>query len=123
MYKLANKTKLRFPIQGVGNVSTEQLWSVTEEALIEYEEALENTLEAVKTSRRKRVTKTKEVEENELRLSIVTDVLNTREAERNNAREAEEVKKNNAEIDLLIFEKKKEQLKAMSIEDLEKLRK
>ena len=121
IYKQASKLKLRFNIAGL--VSAEQLWSVDETLLIAYEEELQEILETVKTTRRKRVTKTKEVEELELRLAIVTDVLNTRESEANALRDEAIIKRDNAEIDMLIFEKKKEALKSMSIEDLEKLRK
>ena len=109
IFEAASKNKLRFPIGGT--TSTEQLWDVQRETLVNYEEALEAEVEKLgKSSRRKRTVKTKAVEELELRLAIVSHILNVREAEEVNAREAAETKAHNQKILALVQAKREEKL-------------
>ena len=121
MYKQASRVKLRFNTS-VGILTVEQLWKADTEVVISLEEDLQQQLEQVgKTSRRNSKVKTKEVEELELRLSIVSDVLDTKEKEGKELQSAGEVKQHNQKILSLIAEKQEEGLKNMSVEDLEKL--
>ena len=74
-----------------------------------------------KSTRRKAGRKTKEQELNELRLAIVTSILDTRIKEQEDAAEALQVKAHNQKIMDLIARKKDAELEAMSAEDLQKL--
>jgi hypothetical protein len=120
VFEQASREALRFNLQG--NISTEQLWDVKIDNLITYEEQLSEVVEAYgKSTRRKAGRKTKEQELNELRLAIVTSVLDTRIEEQEAAKQALESKTYNQKIMDLIAAKQDEDLKAMSVEDLKKL--
>jgi hypothetical protein len=61
--------------------------------------------------------------ENQLRFDILKDVYLTNKKENEELRNAADNKAHNQKIDALIAEKQDGQLREMSIEDLEKLRK
>jgi predicted DsbA family dithiol-disulfide isomerase len=119
IYKQANRIKLRFFLL-VGTLSIEQLWNVKEEDLVSYEEQLQELVEKGKTgsSRRKRIAKTKEQEENELRLAIVSDILNTREEEAEKATNARAIKAEEQELLDLLAEREKEEKRNLSKEEI-----
>lgn len=120
IFEQASRLKLRFDIQG--HVSTEQLWDVKENSLVSYEEQLTEVVESYgKSTRRKAGRKTTDQELNELRLAIVTSVLDTRIAEREAASEQLATKAHNQKIMELIAAKQEEGLKQMSVEELQKM--
>lgn len=120
IFEQASRERLRFDLSG--QISTEQLWDVKLDNLISYEESLAETVESYgKSTRRKAGRKTKEQELNELRLAIVTAVLDTRIKEQEEAKEALQNKAHNQKIMDLIAAKQDEELKSMSAEELKKL--
>jgi len=118
IYKNASQRKLRFHINGV--LSTEQLLSVDKNVLISYEEQLQEEVEKLGkgSSRRKKIQKSKEVEELELRLAIVTDVLNTIEEIEERNTTAATTKAEEQELLALLEEKEKEERLKMSKEEI-----
>jgi hypothetical protein len=122
MFEKASRLKLRFQING--EISTEQLWSVKESTLIDYEEELQNQVEKFgKTSRRKSEVKTNEQALVELKLAIVSYVLDTKIKEREEAQDEAGKKEHNQKILALITRKQENELESMSVEDLQKLMK
>lgn len=120
VFEQASRDKLRFDLQG--QISVEQLWDVKIDNLISYEEGLSETVESYgKSTRRKAGRKTKEQELNELRLAIVTSILDTRIEEQNTAAEKLRNDAHNKKIMELIARKQDAELEAMSAEDLQKL--
>lgn len=120
IFEQASRERLRFDLSG--QISTEQLWDVKLDNLISYEEKLTETVESYgKSTRRKAGRKTKEQELNELRLAIVTSVLDTRIKEQEEASEALKTKAHNQKIMDLIARKQDAELEEMSAEDLRKL--
>lgn len=120
IFEAASRMKLRFPING--SLSVEQLWTAKESDLINYEEQLlANKENRVKTSRRTPVKKSLENQTEDLRLSIVSHILDTLQSEREALASANEAKERRSKILALIEEKKDENLKNMSVEELEKL--
>lgn len=128
IFEQASRLKLRFDLNG--NISAEQLWEIkgsgnSLEPLISYEEHLTEIVESYgKSSRRKNSGhKTKDQELNELRLAIVSSILDTRIKEQEEAASAAETKAHNAKIDAMIAEKQDQQLANLSVEELLALRK
>lgn len=120
IFEQASRVKLRFDLQG--QVSTEQLWTANYDTLVEYEAGLTDTVESYgKSTRRAKTRRTKEQELNELRLAIVSHILNVRDEEAEAASKAAESKAQRQVILELIQRKKNQQLEEMSLEDLEKL--
>lgn len=120
IFEQASRVKLRFDLQG--QVSTEQLWTANYDTLVEYEAGLTDTVESYgKSTRRAKTRRTKEQELNELRLAIVSHILNVRDEEAEAASKAAESKAQRQVILDLIQRKKNQQLEEMSLEDLEKL--
>ena len=114
----ALRLKLRFDISG--SVSVEQLWDIKLTNLIDYEQRLTEVVEGyAKSTRRNRTRKTNEQLENELRLNLVTYVLDVREAEVEEAKQAAENKAHNQKILELIQSKKESELANKSIEELQ----
>lgn len=123
-YKKAAQLKLRIQTS-VGSLAVEQLWDLN---LIQ----LSNAIKAVKKVLRKNddddelsfLENTKEVDvENQLRFDILKDIYITKKKENDDIRNLADIKAYNQKIDTLIAEKKEGELRNMSIEDLEKLRK
>jgi len=131
IFEQASRRKLRFDING--SLSVEQLWDLAvkrtrgnetegRDLLIAYEAELTETVESFgKSTRRVKVDRSLEQENTQLRLNIVTHILNTVEEEDANASSAEGNRKHNQEILQLIADKKKAAMGTMSIEDLEKM--
>lgn len=120
IFETASRLKLRFDING--QISVEQLWDAKMPALVDYEQQLTEVVESYgKSTRRTRAARTITQEMNELRLEIVTYVLDVREKEAEEARNAASDKENNQKILALIAEKQDDQLKAMSVDDLKKM--
>lgn len=105
----------------VGSIPT--LTTVTNlPALIDYEQQLTEVVESYgKSTRRTRAARTVAQETNELRLEIVTYVLDVREKELEEAKNAASAKEHNQKILELIAQKQNQQLAEMSIEDLQKM--
>jgi hypothetical protein len=123
IFEQATRSKLRFQVPQ-GEINVEQLWSLKQETLITYEESLLEEVEKFgKNSRRRSVTKTKVQNEAELRLAIVSYILDVLDKEQSEATSAKEVKEHNARIDQLIASKKEEKMANLSLEELEALRK
>ena len=119
MYKQASKLRLRFDIVGAGRLSAEQLWTANMEGLINAEEELQGLVDKLgKTSRRKGTSQTKDAEELKLKLAIISDVLDTREKEAIELRDAAADKEHNQKILTLIAEKREDKLKNMTEEEL-----
>lgn len=120
IFEKASRTKVRFDING--QISTEQLWTVNFDVLVDYEQSLSDLVEGYgKRNRRTNTFRTKDQEVNELRLAIVTHVLNVRESEAKAAADTQETKVHNQRILELIKAKKEAEMASMSVEDLEKL--
>ena len=118
IFQKATRLKLRFDLNG--QISTEQLWDANIDALTTYEEQLTEAVEAFgKSIRRKATTKTKAQELQELRLQVVTSVLDIRIKEQEDAKTAADTKAHNARIMELIARKQEEQLQGKSLEELE----
>jgi len=114
----ASRSKLRFGING--SISTEQLWDIPMTTLVDAEQALTEVCEGyAKSTRRTKRNRTKAQQENELRLKIVTYVLDVREAEQEAASLAAETKAHNQKILELIASKREGELASKSIEELE----
>lgn len=117
-FEKASRLKLRFGVNG--QISVEQLWDSKLSNLVDYEQELTELIESYgKSTRRSRTVRTKEQELNELRLEIVTYVLDVREKEKEDAENAASVKEHNQRILELIKNKKEEQLASLSVDELQ----
>jgi hypothetical protein len=120
IFEQASRLRLRFSING--EISTEQLWTASMQSLINFEQALTEVVESYgKSTRRLKTARTQEQAMNELRLAIVTHILDVREAEAEVATTAAADKAHNQRILELIKNKQDEKLASMSVEELEKL--
>ena len=117
----ASRIKLRFDVQG--SVSTEQLWDVKLDALIAFEEMIAGVVESYGKSLRRKSAgrKTKAQEADELRLAIVTSILDIRIKEQDDVKAATDAKIHNQKIMDLIAEKQNDSLKSMSVDELKAL--
>ena len=122
IFEKASRVKLRFNTQQ-GPVSVENLWTASISSLINLEEQLTEVVESYgKTTRRKTI-KNEEQKANELRLEIVTHIIDTLEAENKANSEKQENKAHNDKIKALILQKQEASLANLSVEELEKLMK
>jgi len=118
IFEKASRCKLRFDING--QVSTEQLWNVTQATLAEYEQHLQELVESYgKSTRRTKKIRTGQQELNELRLAIVTHVLDTLEKESEESANRVAAKEYNQKILALIQAKRQDELAGKSVEELE----
>jgi len=123
MYKQASQLKLRF-LTNVGQLSVEQLWDLSQVQLSNAIKAVKRVLKKTDDDELSFLEDTKTVDvENQLRFDILKDVYLSKKKEMEDLRNAADIKAHNQKIDELIAEKQEGQLKEMSIEDLEKLRK
>ena len=119
-FEKASRIKLRFDLNG--QISVEHLWNASMSALADYEQQLTETVESYgKSTRRSKKTRTEQQELNQLRLEIVTYILDVREEELEVAKNAANVKEHNQKILELIRNKQDQKLQEMSVEELEKL--
>lgn len=120
IFEQASRDKLRFDVNG--QVSVEQLWTVNMQSLTNFEQTLTEMVEGYgKSTRRTRQTRTAEQTANELRLAIVTHILDVREAEAEAATNAAATKEHNQRILELIRNKQEQKLADMSEEELKAL--
>lgn len=123
MYKKASKLGLRFQTNK-GSLSVEQLWNLGLSDLKSAIKAVKKVLNKDNDDELSFLEESKVVDvENELRFNILKDVYITKQSEIKESQNAESVKEHNRKIDELIFAKQNEQMAAMSIEQLEALRK
>ena len=118
----ASRLKLRFNTSS-GVASTEDLWKIPYNTLVTMEEELKSTVEKANasTSRRNRKPLTKEQSNNELRLNIVTEVLNVIDSEADESKARAEVQANIYKYSELIAKKQEEDLSKLSTEELKVL--
>jgi hypothetical protein len=124
MYKQASKFKLRFTTK-YGELNVEQLWDLPFKELTTI---IKDVRKELKTDDEDNELSflnnpTKANVKNQLRFDILKDVYLTMKKEQEDLLNKHEIKKHNEKIDALIAEKKDGQLRDMSIEELEKLRK
>ena len=118
IFEQASRLKLRFAIGG--STSVEQIWDTPMTTLVDYEQTLTDTCEGyTKSTRRNKRARTKAQQENELRLAIVSYVLDVREQENEAALNAAKTKETNQVILNLIQAKKMDDLASKSVEELE----
>lgn len=118
-FKQASKQKIRFSTNK-GVLTTEQLWDLSLSDLDTLAVSLE---EAYKNSKGKSYLEKRTVADKAIKLQfdVVLEVLQTKVAEADKAREAKETKEHNQKILELINEKQDENLKGKSIKELEKM--
>jgi len=122
IFEKASRVKLRFNTQK-GPVSVENLWTEEIPYLVKLEDQLTEVVESYgKTTRRKTI-KGEEQKLNELRLEIVTFIIDTLDAEKKANSEKQENKAHNDKIKALILQKQEASLANLSVEELEKLMK
>lgn len=118
MYKNASKQKLRFQTNK-GLLTTEQLWDLTTGEL----DALAVSLEKeYKDSGKKSflVKKSDKDKTLKLRFDIALDILTTKIEEAEALNDAKSIKEHNQKILSLIAEKQDDELKGLSVKELEK---
>lgn len=129
IWKKASKEKLRFTTT-YGVVSSEQLWDLkmdvlktvvinAHEELVNSNNKVSEDLDFLSDSS----LENPEKDRAQLAYDIVKDVWQTRAEDNRKAYELEDKKRYNQHLDELIAEKKESDLKSLSIEELEKLRK
>jgi hypothetical protein len=118
LFAQATRQDVRFQLPQ-GEVTVQQLWKIKQETLFDYEEVLTLELEMFgKTSRRKSTSKTTVQELLELRLAVVSYIIDVREGEFELAQTTAEKKKANALILELISKKQADKLSDLTIEEL-----
>ena len=123
IFEQAVRQQLRFDFNG--QISIEQLYAVRKtvkfkEDLIAYEEALQDQVEGFgKSSRRTSTTKTKAQKDVELRLDIISALLDEIELEEKVAREKANNDAKKQELLTLKAQKQSEQLASLSLEEIE----
>lgn len=117
IFEKASRLRLRFNVEG--NISVEQLWTAPMSRLVDYEQALTEVVESYgKSTRRTKKARSTEQEANELRLEIISYILDVREAEQEAASTAADVKAHNQKILELIQSKRNEELTTKTVEEL-----
>lgn len=117
VFEKASRLKLRFPLNG--NCTTEDLWDFSKETLAELEVKLAESVEKQgKTNRFAKKNGKLAIEE--LKLAIVSSVIDTKVAEEEESASATSKKAKRDEILALIAAKQKDSLAQKSIEDLQK---
>lgn len=116
IFEQASRVKLRFDVNG--QVSVEQLWTVNMQSLTNFEQTLTEMVEGYgKSTRRTRQTRTAEQTANELRLAIVTHILDMREAEAEAATNAAATKEHNQKV--LAEKRRRQELALTTMSDAE----
>lgn len=120
IYKKALRKKLRFQTQK-GELSVEQLWSLSLTSLAEGLKTLKKKLNEKQGNGDLDfldTTVTEETSELQLRFDILKDIYLTKKDEREQEKSATQKKENNEKILALIYEKENEELKGKSVEEL-----
>lgn len=119
MYKEASMIQLRFSTTK-GNLSCEQLWSLTLTELGNCIKSVKKILKKTDDSELSFLDDTQVVDkENQLRFDILKDVYLTKKEENEKKRLAAENKERDQKIMALIQQKKDQKLQEMSVEQLE----
>lgn len=106
-----------------GLLTTEQMWKVKRDSLVPYEELLQDEVEKYgKPGRRRTSIKTSDQELTELKLAIVTHILNVKESEQSDAQLQAQKAAHNAKIDRFMAKKQDAEMENMSMEELAKLK-
>lgn len=122
MYKQASQLKLRFATK-VGQLTSEQLWDLTLQQLsIEIKSAKKQIVKSDDNELSFLEEGAKIDYVSQLKFDILKDVYLTKQQDANKAFKELEIKRHNNKIDALIAEKKEDNLRNMSIDDLEKMR-
>lgn len=122
MYKQASQLKLRFATK-VGQLTSEQLWDLTLQQLsIEIKSAKKQIVKSDDNELSFLEEGAKIDYVSQLKFDILKDVYLTKQQDANKAFKELEIKRHNNKIDALIAEKKDDNLRNMSIDDLEKMR-
>ena len=122
MYKQASQLKLRFSTN-VGMLSVEQLWDLSILQIASLIRTIKKVLKKNDDDELSFLEESKVIDvENELRFNILKDIYLTKKQQEESSRTEYERKLYNQKIDALIADKKDENLKSLSIEELEKLR-
>ena len=117
MYKKALQSKLRFATPK-GKLTTEDLFELSLTDLNNIAVALDKKLS--ETPRKSFIADfTPDTAEDELRLSILKDVITTKLIEKNNAQEAKARAAEKAQLAEILHRKKNQALENLSIEELE----
>lgn len=117
MYKKALQSKLRFATSK-GKLTTEDLFELSLTDLNNLAVALDKKLS--ETPRKSFIADlTPDTAEDELRLSILKDVITTKLIEKNNAQEAKAKAAEKAQLAEILHRKKNQALENLSIEELE----
>lgn len=123
IFEQAVRTQLRFDF--MGTISIEQLYSAKrsstfKEDLIKYEEQLQNQVESFgKSSRRVTTNKTKFQKDAELKLAVVSALLDEMEADEVALKEKAILTERKQELLALKAQKQAEQRAAMSLEEID----
>jgi hypothetical protein len=123
IFEQAVRQQIRFDFNG--QVTIEQLYNARrtntfKESLIAYEEDLTKQVEAFgKTTRRTSVEKTKYQKDTELKLSIVTALLDEIDADEKNAKEKADKDVKRQELLALKAKKQQEKIASMSEEEID----
>jgi len=129
IFEQATRLGLRFNLSN-GELSTEQLWQLKPskrankvvDDLVDYEEELQDELAKFNVSNRRRSSaKSQEQQLLELRLAIVSHILDVREAEADEAKTIAANKEHNERIKALIAKKQEDKLGDLSVEELQAL--
>jgi len=118
MFQKASRLKLRFPLNG--SATTEDLWDFSKEVLAELEVKLQENIEKQgKTNRFAKKNGKLAVEE--LKLAIVSQIIDTKVAEEEENADATAKKAHNQKILALIAEDDEKELRSLSREEKLKL--
>ena len=123
MYKKASQLKLRFETP-VGSLTVEQLWSLSQKHL---ETSLTTAYQYIKKEVSEELSFLTTQQNNEvdeittLRFNILKDVFLTKRQEISDAAKSKEIKDYNNKINQLILAKEEDDLKTLSVEELQKL--
>jgi len=120
IFEKASRVALRFDLNG--QISTEQLWKANLTALVDFEQQLTEVVESYgKSTRRTRQARTVAQETNELRLAIVTYIIDVREKEAEDAVNAAAIKEQRQKVLAEKLRRKEVALTTMSDEELDAL--
>lgn len=122
IFKLASKQQLKFATN-VGLLSVEQLWTLNQAQLTALIKSLKKVLKDSDGDDELSflITITPKDTENQLRFDIAKDIYLTKKAENDELRAKADRKEHNQKILALIQEKKGEELKGKSVDELEKM--
>lgn len=116
MFEKASRMRLRFDING--NVACEELWDFSKEQLADYEVKLKERME--KQGKANRFAKKNDVSaKDELRLAIVSHIIDTKVAEEDEQMNAATKKQERERLLALLAKKQDEKFANLSEEEIE----